>query len=114
MVRYEGDPRKIILSVEQRTKEIGVRKALGASVYSLTILLSKEFTRLVLIAIIPAVAVGWYVADWWLGDFMYRIELNPLLFVGSAFGAIVIAWATVSYQSEKAASSNPVSSLRYE
>ena len=173
MVRYEGDPRKIILSVEQqwkslapgepfeytfldqdfdslfrsemrlrniftvfsslaifiaclglfalaaftteqRTKEIGVRKALGASVYSLTILLSKEFTRLVLIAIIPAVAVGWYVADWWLGDFMYRIELNPLLFVGSAFGAIVIAWATVSYQSVKAASSNPVSSLRYE
>jgi len=101
-------------TTEQRTKEIGVRKALGASVYSLTILLSKEFTRLVLIAIIPAVAVGWYVADWWLGDFMYRIELNPLLFAGSALGAIVIAWATVSYQSVKAASSNPVSSLRYE
>lgn len=101
-------------TTEQRTKEIGVRKALGASVFSLTLLLSKEFTRLVLIAILPAMAMGWYVADWWLGDFIYRIELSPVLFLGSALIAIVIAWITVSYQSVKAASSNPVGSLRYE
>ncbi len=101
-------------TTEQRTKEIGVRKALGASVFSLTLLLSKEFTRLVLIAIVPAMAGGWFVASWWLNDFTYRIELDPFLFLGSGLAAIVIAWLTVSYQSVKAASTNPVSSLRYE
>lgn len=101
-------------TTEQRTKEIGVRKALGASVYSLTLLLSKEFTMLVLIAIIPATVGGWFVANWWLNDFSYRIDLNPLMFIGSGLLAIVIAWITVSYQSIKAASSNPVNSLRYE
>ena len=101
-------------TTEQRTKEIGVRKAHGATVFSLTLLLSKEFTRLVLIAIIPAIVVGWYVADWWLGDFMYRIELSPILFVGSALVAILIALITVSYQSVKAATGSPVGSLRYE
>ena len=101
-------------TTEQRTKEIGVRKALGASVYSLTLLLSKEFTMLVLIAIIPAIVGGWFVANWWLSDFSYRIDLNPLMFIGSGLLAIVIAWITVSYQSIKAASTNPVSSLRYE
>lgn len=101
-------------TTEQRTKEIGVRKALGASAFSLTLLLSKEFTRLVLIAIVPAIAAGWYVANWWLQDFPYRVELSPLLFVGSGFAAIAIAWLTVSYQSVKAASANPVGSLRYE
>lgn len=101
-------------TTEQRTKEIGVRKALGASVTSLALLLSKEFTRLVLLAIIPAVTAGWFVANWWLSDFVYRIDLGPFLFIASALGAIVIAWVTVSYQSIKAASSNPVHSLRYE
>lgn len=101
-------------TTEQRTKEIGVRKAMGASVFSLTVLLSKEFTRLVVISIIPALAVGWWAADWWLQEFMYRIELSPLLFAICALGAIVIAWITVSYQSIKAAKVNPVNSLRYE
>ncbi len=98
----------------QRTKEIGVRKAMGASVFGLTLLLSKEFTRLVLIAIVPAVVAGWYVANWWLADFVYRTELSPLLFIGCALIAILIAWVTVSYQSIKAARINPVNSLRYE
>ena len=101
-------------TTEQRTKEIGVRKAMGASVFSLTVLLSKEFTRLVVISIIPALAIGWWAADWWLKEFMYRIELSPVLFVACALGAIVIAWITVSYQSIKAAKVNPVNSLRYE
>ncbi|MBL7878202.1 MAG: ABC transporter permease [Cyclobacteriaceae bacterium] len=101
-------------TTEQRTKEIGVRKAMGASVFSLTLLLSKEFTRLVLIAIVPAVAAGWYVANWWLEGFVYRTELSPVIFIGCALLAIVIAWVTVSFQSVKAAKINPVNSLRYE
>ena len=101
-------------TTEQRTKEIGVRKAMGASVFGLTLLLSKEFTRLVLIAIVPAMVAGWYVANWWLKDFVYRTELSPLIFIGCALVAIVIAWITVSFQSIKAAKINPVNSLRYE
>jgi len=101
-------------TTEQRTKEIGVRKAMGASVFSLTFLLSREFTRLVLIAMIPAIAGGWYVANWWLSSFSYRIDLNPLVFVGCGFLAIIIAWITVSYQAVRAASVEPVKSLRYE
>jgi putative ABC transport system permease protein len=99
---------------EQRTKEIGIRKALGASSISLTVLLSKEFTRLVLIAFIPAAAAGYYVSNNWLQDFTYRIEINPLILVLSGVAAIAIAWLTVSFQSIKAALSNPVTSLRYE
>jgi putative ABC transport system permease protein len=101
-------------TTEQRTKEIGIRKALGASVFGLTLLLSKEFTRLVLIAIVPAVALGWYLTDWWLKDFVYRTSIGPWLFIGSALLAISIAWLTVAYQSVKAAHFNPVKSLRYE
>jgi putative ABC transport system permease protein len=101
-------------TTEQRTKEIGVRKAMGASVFSLTYLLSKEFTRLVLIAIVPAIALGWYVANWWLSSFTYRITLNPLVFAACGLLAIVIAWATVSYQAIRAATVDPVRSLRYE
>jgi putative ABC transport system permease protein len=101
-------------TTEQRTKEIGVRKALGASAMSLAILLSREFTRLVLIAIVPALALGWYVTDQWLNDFAYRIQVSPLIFIGSALTALGIAWVTVAYQSIKAAASNPIDSLRQE
>jgi putative ABC transport system permease protein len=101
-------------TTEQRTKEIGIRKSMGASVISLSILLSKEFTRLVVIAFIPAAAVAWYVSDTWLNGFAYRVELNPLVFALSGIAAILIAWLTVSYQSIKAAMANPVESLRYE
>jgi putative ABC transport system permease protein len=99
---------------EQRTKEIGIRKAMGATSISLTILLSREFTRLVIIAFVPAAALGWYVSNTWLQDFAYRIEINPFILVLSGLAAIVIAWLTVSFQSVKAAASNPVNSLRYE
>jgi len=101
-------------TTEQRTKEVGVRKAMGASVANLTFLLSKEFTRLVLIAIVPAIAGGWYVANWWLSSFSYRITINPWVFIGCSFLAIIVAWLTVSYQAIKAASVAPVKSLRYE
>jgi putative ABC transport system permease protein len=101
-------------TTEQRTKEIGIRKALGASSVAVAALLSREFTKLVIIAIIPAVAIGWYGAGWWLDNFAYRTEISPLIFVGCGLLAIVIAWLTVAYQSIKAASSNPVTALRYE
>jgi putative ABC transport system permease protein len=99
---------------EQRTKEIGIRKAMGASVFGLTVLLSKEFTRLVLIAFVPAAAIGWYFSNQWLGNFAYRIEVSPWIIIISGVASILIAWLTVSYQSIKAAGSNPVTSLRYE
>ncbi len=101
-------------TTEQRTKEIGVRKSMGASVFNLSILLSKEFTKLVVIAFIPAAILAWYISDAWLDSFAYRVDINPLVFIVSGVAAIVIAWLTVSYQSIKAASANPVNSLRYE
>ena len=101
-------------TTEQRTKEIGVRKSMGASVFSLSILLSKEFTKLVVIAFIPAALVAWYVSETWLNSFAYRIDIKPWVFVLSGITAIVIAGLTVSYQSIKAATANPVNSLRYE
>ncbi len=101
-------------TAEQRTKEIGIRKALGASTTGLTLLLSKDFTKLVIIAFVPAAAVAWYVVSNWLDSFAYHVTLNPMIFVASGFVAILIAWLTVSFQSVKAAASNPVDSLRYE
>jgi putative ABC transport system permease protein len=101
-------------TAEQRTKEIGIRKAMGASMPSLIVLLSKEFTRLVLIAFVPAALAGWYIASNWLQGFEYRVEISPLIFVGSGLAAMTIAWVTVGYQSIKAAGTNPVNSLRYE
>lgn len=99
---------------EQRTKEIGIRKALGASSFGLVVLLSREFTRLVIIAFIPAAALGWYISNHWLDGFAYRIAIDPLVLISSGLISIVIAWLTVSYQAIKAAASNPVNSLRYE
>jgi putative ABC transport system permease protein len=99
---------------EQRTKEIGIRKALGASVFGLTVLLSREFTKLVLIAFVPAAVAGWYVSNQWLESFAYRIQVDPFILIVSGLAATIMAWLTVSYQSIKTASANPVDSLRYE
>lgn len=99
---------------EQRTKEIGIRKSMGASVFSLSLLLSKEFTKLVIISFVPAAILAWYISDTWLNGFAYRVDISPVVFILSGVGAIVIAWLTVSYQSIKAATANPVNSLRYE
>jgi putative ABC transport system permease protein len=101
-------------TAEQRTKEIGIRKAMGASTTGLTILLSREFTKLVLIAFVPAAVASWFVVENWLNDFAYRVEISPLLFIVSGIAAILIAWLTVSFQSIRAAATNPVDSLRYE
>jgi putative ABC transport system permease protein len=97
-----------------RTKEIGVRKVHGASVWSVVFLLTKDLTKLILIAFVLAVPLGWYVMENWLENFAYRIQLGIGVFLLAGLAALVIAWLTVGYQSIKAAIVNPVKSLRSE
>lgn len=97
-----------------RTKEIGIRKVLGASVPGVVFLLSKDFTKLIGIAFFLAVPLGWYVMNNWLQGFAYRIELGIGVFLLAGITALTISWVTVSYQSIKAAIVNPVKSLRGE
>ena len=99
---------------EQRTKEIGVRKVLGASVFSIVGLLSKDFLRLVLIAILIASPIAWYAMSQWLKDFAYKIDIEWWYFALAGSLAVGIALLTVSFQSIKAALMNPVKSLRSE
>jgi putative ABC transport system permease protein len=99
---------------EQRTKEIGIRKILGASVTGLVALLSRDFLRLVLIALLIASPLAWYLMNGWLEDFAYRIDIQWWVFVLAGLLAVGIAFLTVSFQSIKAAMANPVDSLRSE
>lgn len=99
---------------EQRTKEIGVRKVLGASVINLVYLLSTGITRLILIAIIIAAPLSWWAVNSWLANFAYHIQVSWMVFFVACVGALGIAWLTVSYESIKAAMANPVKSLRTE
>jgi putative ABC transport system permease protein len=99
---------------EQRTKEIGVRKALGASVPDIISMLSKDFVKLVLIAAIIAFPFAWFAMNKWLQDFAYRINIGWWVFIVAGLAAIVIALVTVSFQAIKAAIVNPVGALRSE
>jgi putative ABC transport system permease protein len=101
-------------SAESRAREISIRKVMGASVASIMTLLSKEFTKLVLVATVIAAPVGYYLMNRWLEDFAYRIELGPGVFLLAGLVAVLIALITVSWQSTKAALMNPVNSLRSE
>ncbi|HYK47428.1 MAG TPA: ABC transporter permease, partial [Parafilimonas sp.] len=99
---------------ESRTKEIGMRKVLGASVTNITALLSKDFIKLVLISIVIASPVAWYAMNNWLQNYNYRIQVNAWIFLEAGSLALLIAFLTVSYQAIKAAVANPVKSLRTE
>lgn len=99
---------------EQKTKEIGIRKILGSSKTGIFVLLSKSFTKWVLIANIISWPIAYYVLDNWLKTFAYRISINIMIFVLSGVLALLIALFTVGYQAVRAASANPVDCLRYE
>ncbi|GGM79188.1 ABC transporter permease [Dyadobacter beijingensis] len=101
-------------TAERRTKEIGVRKVLGASVVNIVALLSKEFLKLILIAIVIGSPIAWFGMNYWLSDFAYHVDLAWWMFAVAGLLAIVIALLTVSFQSVKAALMNPVKSLKSE
>jgi putative ABC transport system permease protein len=103
-----------LFATAQRTKEIGVRKVLGASVSNIILLLSKDFIRLVIIAFIIASPVAWFIMHNWLQDFAYRISISWWIFFAAGLLAVIIALTTISFQAIKAAIANPVKSLRTE
>ena len=103
-----------MFTAEQRTKEIGIRKILGASIVSLFALLSKEFLLLVALALIIASPVAWWMMNTWLLEYAYHIQITWWTFLLASGIAIVIALVTVSFQATKAAVANPVKSLRTE
>jgi putative ABC transport system permease protein len=101
-------------TTEQRVKEIGVRKVLGGSVSSVVLLLSKDFTKLVLFSFPIAIPIAYFSMDKWLQSFTYKTDMNVWIFVAACALTLVICWLTVIYQSLKAALANPVKSLRSE
>jgi putative ABC transport system permease protein len=101
-------------TAQQRFKEIGVRRVLGATVSNIVLLLSKDFIKLVLIAFVVATPVAWYATNNWLHGFAYHIDISAWIFIGTGSLAVIIALATISFQAIKAAIANPVKSLRTE
>jgi putative ABC transport system permease protein len=104
----------VVYAAEQRTKEIGIRKALGATVPGILTLLTKNFTKWILLANIIAWPVAYYAMNKWLQNFAYRIDLTIWPFLLAGIAALGIALITVSWQAIRAATANPVKALRYE
>ena len=98
----------------QRTKELGIRKVLGASARHIVYLLSKEFSLLIIIAFVIAAPVAWYFMNKWLQNYSYRISLSVWIFLLAIAGSMVIAWITVGHRAIKAAMANPIKNLRTE
>jgi putative ABC transport system permease protein len=103
-----------ILITVQKTKEIGIRRLLGASAYSIYGMLSKEFIMIILAAQLVGIPAAWYLINKWLGEFAYRINEGALIFLTAGLLTIIIASVTISFQAVKAANDNPIKSLRYE
>ncbi|OEK02049.1 hypothetical protein BFP97_11180 [Roseivirga sp. 4D4] len=101
-------------SAEQRKKELGVRKVLGASVYKLMYLFTAEFTVLIFVSLVIASPLAYLFVDNWLGNFAYKTPISPMVFIAAAVGSIVVAWLTIGFQSLRAANRNPVEVLRDE
>jgi putative ABC transport system permease protein len=102
----------VLFSAEQRIKEMGIRKVLGANLSQIMVLFSKDFLKLVIIAFLIAAPLGWYFMEHWLQDFAYRIDISWWIFALAGMVSIIIAMLTVSYQAMKSARANPVISLR--
>ena len=103
-----------VLSAEKRTKEVGIRKILGASVSAVVATLSKDFLKLVTMALIIAMPVAWLFTNQWLENYPYRIGLDWRMFAAAGFLVVVLSLITVSFQAVRAAVANPVDALRNE
>ena len=103
-----------MLTFNQRIKEISVRKVLGASVSGLMVLLLRDFTKLILIAILIATPLSWWMMNTWLDNFMYQVGIHPLIFVLSGLALILISWITLSYLTFKTSKINPADTLKSE
>ena len=101
-------------NVLQRTKEIGIRKVMGATVNSILILLSSDFLKLILVALVLAIPLGWYIMSKWLEDYAFRINIGWWVFAIAGSAALIIAVITIYIQTMKAATTNPVQSLKTE
>jgi putative ABC transport system permease protein len=104
----------VMFSAEQRTREIGIRKVLGASVGQVAYLFSVDFLRLIALAFLIAGPLGWFLMNAWLHDFAYRISLSWWIFALAGAGSVLITALTVSYQAFRAATANPVKSIRVD
>jgi ABC-type antimicrobial peptide transport system permease subunit len=100
--------------VLQKTKEVGVRKVLGASTSSIVFLFSKEFIMLIVVAFLIAAPMAWFGMNKWLENFVFRIKLGPGVFITAVALTLLVAWITVGYKAIRAALMNPVKSLRTE
>jgi putative ABC transport system permease protein len=104
----------VLFMAAQKTKEVGIRKVLGATVGNIVYLFSKEFTLLIIVAFVVAVPVSYYMMSNWLNNFVFRITISVWIFLIAIVSSIIIAWITVGYKAVKAATANPVKSLRSE
>jgi putative ABC transport system permease protein len=103
-----------LFTAEQKTKEIGIRKTMGATSLSIVTLFLKQYFRWVLLATIIATPIAWYTMQAWLDNFAYRISIHPMEFIVASLMAFAIAMITVGYHAIRASGQNPVISLRYE
>jgi len=113
-IAYLGLFGLVLFTTEQRTKEIGIRKAMGASILRVVVLLGKDFTKWILLANFIAIPIGYFIVSNWLEQYAYRIGINFNIFLLACGLSLIIAFVTVSYQTIKAAIANPVESLKYE